>query len=78
MKSKWAGIRAYWIDENSKKCRMKPDYGLISINLKKLIGLICIEDESSTSMANGGIHVSYGADKMRFIYRDDGTVDKTS
>ena len=54
MKSKWGGIRAYWLDEKGEKQRTEPKYGLINFSLKKLIGLNYSKNESSIRVKYNG------------------------
>lgn len=43
--SRWGGVRAYWKAEGGTKTASKPTFGLISLELEKLIGLCYMTDE---------------------------------
>ena len=43
--SRWGGIQAYWADEGETVTPTKPKFGMLELNVKKLIGLSYVTEE---------------------------------
>lgn len=75
--SRWGGIRAYWLEEGGTKTESKPKFGLIELDLKKLIGLCYATDELLQDAAALGTIISQGFAEEFGFKLDDAMLNGT-
>lgn len=76
--SRWGGVRGYWKEEGGTPTATKPDFGQLSLRLKKAMAVCYVTDEQlDDAPATGSVLQEAVTDEMLFtvenaIYQGDG------